>query len=571
MKTSRFSLETLLFILAFLVALGFRLFQLGAVPLSESEANLALQALAIAGGKHVAISGQPGYIILTSVIFYLFGSSEFLARLAPALIGSLFVLVPLLYRQRLGKPLAVGMAFALALDPGLIAISKQASGEILSITFMLAAAGFLLHRKSIWAGIYTALAIISGTGFWFGMVILGIAWLLSQVLGKGILPALGDTAPDNAEWSWLSYLVSGTLTLLVVSTVFWTVPAGLNAVFSGLSDYFLGWFSQPQTSLKLILAGLSIYELFPLLLAMLALVVSFFRKTKLPPFFFYWFAAAILLVSLYPGRQLAYLEWAIIPLWVIGIHAFLQFPLPLLKEDRLPLGGIGVLAFVALIFGWMNFSGLATLSVNSTYDLQLRLASLAGSLILISLAVILISWGWSWYVAANGIFFSFALVLGLFTLSMGWHAAGFGSQPESELLPTGSFTDASIFDKSVRDISFWNTGQTNFLDVYVVNISSKSLQWSLRDFSNLHIVDSIPNDADYSMIITPENQDLSLAAAYTGQDFVYSESTDWSSMQFYDWVSWIVRHQTPKKVEKSILWVRSDLFPGAEVVAQPQG
>jgi hypothetical protein len=571
MKPLKFSLESLLFLLAFLLALALRLFHLGAVPLSESEANLALQALAIAGGKHVAIPGQPGYIILTSVIFYLFGNSDFLARFVPAITGSLFVLAPLLYRRHFGKPLALGLAFALALDPGLVAISKQASGEILSMVFTFAAIGFLLQRKSIWTGVFTALAIFSGISFWFGALILAIALILSKVLKKSILPETDEQAIGEEGWSWLSFALSGMLTLLVVSTAFWTVPQGLNAVFSGLSEYFLGWFSQPQTSLKLLLAGLSIYELFPLLLALLALVVGLLRGSEVPPFFFYWTAAALLLIFLYPGRQLAYMAWVIIPLWVIGIHMFLQFPLPMFKEDRLPLGGIGALAFVALIFAWMNFSGLGTLSVSNTADLQLRLVSLAGSLILISLAVVLISWGWSWYVAANGIFYSFALLLGLFTISMSWHAAGLGQQPESELLPNSYFRDADILNKSVRDISFWNTGQDNTLDVYVVNISSKSLQWTFRDFSNLHLIDSIPTDANYPVIITPQRQELSLASAYTGQDFVYSESSDWSTMQFYDWLGWTVRHQTPKKEVSSILWVRSDLFPGAEAIAQPQG
>ena len=67
MNFSRLKYEAWLYGLAFLIALGFRFLQLGASPLTDSEATLALQALQIARGASPLLGPQPLYILLTSV------------------------------------------------------------------------------------------------------------------------------------------------------------------------------------------------------------------------------------------------------------------------------------------------------------------------------------------------------------------------------------------------------------------------------------------------------------------------------------------------------------------------
>jgi predicted membrane-bound mannosyltransferase len=98
MNSSPFRREGWLYWLAFLIALGFRLLQLGASPLTDSEATLALQALQIAQGKAPLLSPQPGYILFTSILFALINTSNFMARFLPALTGSALVFAPYLFR-----------------------------------------------------------------------------------------------------------------------------------------------------------------------------------------------------------------------------------------------------------------------------------------------------------------------------------------------------------------------------------------------------------------------------------------------------------------------------------------
>ena len=103
MNSSPFKNEGWLYWLAFLIALGLRLIHLGTLPLTASEARLALQALQLTQGEAPVLDPQPGYILLTSVLFGIINTTNFLARLVPALVGSALVFVPHFFKDKI-KP-----------------------------------------------------------------------------------------------------------------------------------------------------------------------------------------------------------------------------------------------------------------------------------------------------------------------------------------------------------------------------------------------------------------------------------------------------------------------------------
>ena len=112
--------ENILYLLAFGLALALRLYHLGALPLSDGEASWALQALGAAQGARPVLGSQTAYILPTSLLFFLLGAgTNFLARLFPALAGSLLVFAPRLFRERLKPRPSLILAFFLALDPSL--------------------------------------------------------------------------------------------------------------------------------------------------------------------------------------------------------------------------------------------------------------------------------------------------------------------------------------------------------------------------------------------------------------------------------------------------------------------
>src|SRR5512143_1429494 len=162
MNSSSYKNEGLLYGLAFLIALGFRFIALGASPLTDSEATLALQALHIALGKAPLLAPQPGYILLTSILFAVIDSTNFMARFIPAIVGSAFVFTPYLFREKIKPEPALVLAFLFAIDPGLVALSRQANGTMMAVAFLLFAWGMWLNRRLIPAGIFAGLALLSG-------------------------------------------------------------------------------------------------------------------------------------------------------------------------------------------------------------------------------------------------------------------------------------------------------------------------------------------------------------------------------------------------------------------------
>ena len=159
MNPSRPKNESLFYFLAFCVALFVRFFQLGALSLGDAEATWALQASGVAQGTRPLLEPQPVYIALTSIWFFLFGETNFLARFLPALAGSLLVLVVYLFRDRLKPIPGMVLALFLALDPGLTALSRQAGSMIPALTFMLLGWAFWSHRQPRLAGVMVGLAL----------------------------------------------------------------------------------------------------------------------------------------------------------------------------------------------------------------------------------------------------------------------------------------------------------------------------------------------------------------------------------------------------------------------------
>jgi hypothetical protein len=86
MKKFEPTLEHACYALALAFALGLRFLHLGALPLSDFEADWALQALRITPGLHPAIEPNPAYVHLTAVLFYMVGATNFLARFAVTMV-----------------------------------------------------------------------------------------------------------------------------------------------------------------------------------------------------------------------------------------------------------------------------------------------------------------------------------------------------------------------------------------------------------------------------------------------------------------------------------------------------
>ncbi|MEA3351835.1 MAG: hypothetical protein U9Q82_14560 [Chloroflexota bacterium] len=562
MNKRQLSFEDLIYILAFALALGVRMLNLGVEPLSDLEAASAISALDLPAGDAAALPPQPGYLALTGMAFSLLGSSNALARLWPALAGSLMVLIPLLGRHRLGRKAALFLAFGLALDPGLVALSRQVGGQIMAISFGTLVLTLFFTRKPAWSGIFAGLALLSGPAVWVGLlglgIALGMAVLVRSVAGRGDrfkMAALTEHAGFSQQYLRVWFIFTCG-TVLLVGTIFTYFPAGLSLFGKSLTVFLQGWGSWSGVPAGRLLAAVGVY----LPLALIFAGVAAGRDWERGRWFVLWFLAALAVVLVYPARQVGDVAWVIVPLWTL---AGLAFSDDLMEDwrERVSLGQAATVV-VLLVMAWLTLAGMR---FDVADALRVRWLLIGGVFVLGVLSVVFVGLGWSWGVARSGTVLGVLVAFGLYTL-----AAMFGlsqvrpGSPTELWFPPPQTGQADLLAGTLTDLSLRQTGDANSLDG-VVLLDSPALRWVLREFSDIVFVSSLEEGALPAVVIAPvESETMAWAAAYRGQDFVWRLSPSWLGGAPSPWVDWFVFRDAPLESTSIILWARGDLFPDEE-------
>jgi len=573
-----FTLEYAFYALALAIAIGLRFLHLGALPLSDFEADGALQALQVARGAHPVIGPNPAYVLLTSILFYILGGSNFLARFWPALVGCALVLVPFFFRDRLGRAPALILAFALALEPGLLALSRTAGSSILAISFLVLAWAMGRERHLPLAGIFGGLALLSGPAVWMGLFALALAWAIWQAFvsrwGKtdDQRQTTGEDQSSNANrkstigtahWllftkHWKITLVYLLGTLLLGGSLFLLAPYGLSAFVASILAYFKGWWTLSGVHATHLLTELVAYQLMALVFGLVALVRGLLRKDRLVISLGFWTVAALLLALAYPARQVADLAWAILPLWTLA-------SLELSRYTRMEgvrgweLAGVTALTVSILVFVWLNLAASASQTFVSP-AVQTRLLLLLGALLILGLSLTLVAFGWSTEVARLGAAWGGTAFLVAFTLGASTGAGGLRQPLTAELWsPSPQTAQADLLKKTLDDLSDWNKGHVESLPVTIVGLDSPALRWLLRDWEVKEADTLSPADSP-EMVITPQSVELNLSAAYRGEDFVWYQSPNWDEALPEEWLHWFVYRQMSQQKESLTLWARGDLF-----------
>jgi hypothetical protein len=560
-----FRRETLLYVLALGLGLAVRLIQLGTLPLSDLEAKWALQALGVAQGTAPALGSQPAYIMLTAVFFYAYGgATNFLARLVPALIGSALILAPGLFRQYLKPRPAVILAFCLALEPGLVALSRQAGSTILVLTFLLFTWGLWERKQIPWAGVCAGLALLSGAALWEGLVVLALTWAIPQAWARSARAASpAGQAPAPPEPSRQTVLLPALWyalgTIVVGGSLFFLAPGGLSAWLSGLPEYISGWVHPSAVPGGMILFSLLAYQPLGLILALIATVRGWIQGSLRVMRLSLWMVIALLVALFYPAHQLGDLAWMLIPLWALA-SLELARSLNVHPAERRDVLSVIAISFLILVFAWLNFLGLVQAPTPSQ-DASLRTVVLVGSLFVLGVSLLLVAVGWSARIARYGAVWGLAAALSVYSFSALMGAAGLRILPDGVDMwrAGGSFPEADLLLASVNDMSDWSNTSIHSQPVTIVGIDSPALTWLLHE-RPVQGRDVLGPAAQQPMVITVSEDNPTLDVSYRGQSFVWRRTPLWAQTGFGDWLQWLPFHQISQQSETIILWVRSDLF-----------
>ena len=600
MKKFEPTLEHAFYFLAVVLAVGLRFLHLGALPLSDFEANWALQAMRVTQGMHPVIGPNPAYVHLTAILFYIFSGTNFLARFWPALAGSALIPATWLLRSRIGRIPAIVLAFGLAIDPGLVGISRLAGGPMLAISCLVLAGLFWMDDHQSLCGLFVGLALLSGPSVWFGLLGLVLAWAFITVFGikppsqaredSGVkkpeenpedgadekvggevtsTPEVSNPARQTRKFSISknrSMLAWGLGTLLVVGSLLVLSPLGLPALLMSFVDFLRGWWTLSGVPLWKLLLALPAYEILPLGFGIAGIVRGFLKRDADSIRLGTWAMVALVLAVVYPGKQTSDLAWALLPLWTLAAIE-LGHHFDFAGHNFWELGGVMVLVDSLLVFGWLNLASVTTLPLG-TQEANMRLSLMFAVVLLISLSLVLVRAGWSAATARLGGIWSGMLALTAFTVAMSTGAAGIREPLTMELWqPEPRAGRLDVLLKVANQISDLNSGATGSLPLTILGVNSPALDWLFRDWQ-VQKVDELAPDATPEMIISSVDK-LSLTANYRGEALPLTEAANWAQATPSDWLKWFIYRQMPILRQNVILWVRSDLMLDSQGLPTP--
>lgn len=538
--------------------IAIRFLHLGLHPLDENEAKLALQALATSKGLPSSWSGEPLYLLLTSVVFFLFDKTNFTARLIPAIFGSLFVLSPFLFRRKLGIIPTYFVVGFLMIDPAIVSLSRTAGGSTITLLTLMAGFYFLTSGNFIAAGISVGLLLLSGSGLWAFLLPALITFALwiginrgRFDIGQGEIAKAFETVKDRR------FLLSLVFSWVIVGTSCFIFPRSISGITGSIQDYFINWTSKSTLPYPVFLSGFIIYFPIGLILGFWGGIRSIIEKNRIGSFLFIWFLCGLLVTILRPDRDLTQLTWVVLPMYFLAAFE-LRIHFVTDKGEIVPTLGVIALVMCLTIFLWLTV-------VKFTYggDQKEMLIAFGGGFGILFLSAILIILGWSKSIAGKGYFWGLLGILAIYTFSTGWRVSGISNIEQAEITgPQKYIAQLNLIDKTISDLSKWNVNSSTGIDVSVVGFNTKALEWGLKDYPNVHTGLSIPAQENAPVVLTMRDAPFKFTDVYRGEGFVFERSVDWGSFQLTDWIAWFV-HRKAITIDNSIvLWARADLFPG---------
>ncbi len=547
--TQTLTIEHLLYASILLVAIVVRFVGLVDAPLSPAESAASWPAWLAATQTTVSGAPAPASALLygiQSLLFWIAGSSDFLARVVPALVSTATVMLPWFWRNWLGRWAALAVALLFAIDPWLTAWGRSADGSALAIFLGLLAVTAIWH----WRHAET----VAGAGRWERTVAVAAALLLaSGPLAWGMLPVVlifaavyvwpGGDRTYPVQWQRSSLVWFG-VALALGATGSALRPEAIGALSTSLSAWFAAIAGQPANPLawpfvRLVIDQPLLALLGPAGLAILSLDARPQARSSLALVVWLWLAWGLLLWLL-PGRHPMVLPLVGIPLALsVG---YLTERVAAGSADGLTALELLALLTVQVVLVVAGVIWLVALVENQIASGQVWLTGI----IIVALAVIVwVIYGfWAgWGLMARLAFYFYGALLLALTVRSSWQL----NQGQSLMQPDGFWPattspDVRLLVQDMERLSSARRGDPNQADTFVVYDVAPDpvLGWYLRERRNLEHVRSVDaaqiqaqgfatlGAPNWPLIVAPAARDetLVLPDPYIGSD--YDAVVTWS-------------------------------------------
>jgi 4-amino-4-deoxy-L-arabinose transferase-like glycosyltransferase len=335
----RVSYEVLAYVALLFLALVLRLAEIDTVPMSDREAPQALAAWQVVhpdAPGNPPVANSPITFWLQIISFTLLPGSEFSARLPGIIGGIILILMPLLFRQKIGREAAFLWSLILTTSTVAIAASRFADATVWSGIFVLALLWALWrhyetrqqHAILLAAAFGAALFLLSAPS----AILLGIVLILA---GTAALWWTIWSEPENLSLEtpehnilmqtrrWFAAipmplcLLVAASTIVLVATGFMLYPAGFSTIGEVFASFLRGFVQSDTPASPPFFAVLTLifYELLLIIFAIVGFML--WRQNQLgiiPRFLAAWSLIGVIALLFYRGSTPGDALWLVIPL-----------------------------------------------------------------------------------------------------------------------------------------------------------------------------------------------------------------------------------------------------------------
>jgi len=520
-----------------------------------AEAQIAQGAWQMAMGDASGLPGNMSYAGLSAFLFFLFEPSYLFARLLPVLLGSSLILLPWFWRDVLGKQAALVLAFGMAIDPLLLSFSRQIVTPIFVLAGLAWAVTALKNKRPALAGSMLSLAFLGGYTFWVVALVGVVVFLVWRKHGQFEFPSNSYKAKTFLKPFLTSFFVS----LMLVGSAFLLCSEGVGGIGAGLVE--LGQLFGRKYEIALyqpIMVALA-YSILPLVFAVWAFFDDLRNHQPLKnlPFLIGW-ALSLLLSMLLGRRDLGILVFAAVFAWLAAAGRIAHI-LEQGSERREVVLAVTLFQIVILAYIQMVSGRLVSSAVNSQ-DFQFALFAVLAGVLLLVISTVLVGMGWSRQVGGQALQNSL-LILMIF-LTVGLSLRSIRSQQESttlSLLAGPIVLPNNDIEEAVAEIDREGRADKTEISYDLGNLE----QEFARFFRQQVNWKSAKTDVQADLMLSENETDFSAADAYRGRNIVLFRNIDTNVVKPVDFLKTLLGEPLPSVSQNGILWVRLNLFTGA--------
>lgn len=569
----------------FLIAFILRFASLGTIPLSEDEAILALQAKSLASGIPNYGIAQPLYVLITAFIFKFFGPTDFTARLFPALMGIFLVSIPFFFSEKISQKKKYLFAFCLAIDPALVAWSRQAD-SLIPLIFLIALAIILFRRGSEKTAVaLAALSFLGGERFFPFLAAAGIIFALIYWINRYFLKLDFKRSEETRKQVNKQNLLIFLSVLIVAGMGLLAFPEGINGIGNGIINGFKINVNHDFRSVGFVplLIAFFVYEGSAVLLFLIKYIKSISKKEKPQVIAMSCMILFAAILSIF-NQGILIIPWISLPLWFFSTDVILSFR-PIKKtEIDLPMA-IAILIppilsfFLLLRLSEMLRMGDLSLPLQFTWQnqavstpfsrLQAYLLIIVICIIIFAVLLPMLLDYFSPGKIKKGMLYGCLSVLLVCTFGSSWKAAGFSNTKDDPFLHTSASRHELILGNQIvqienqiipiiQEIGWKATGFIHQASGIILVDNDPMLRWTLQYYPDVVFTDVLDIRTNSpSFVITEGSEYEPLWASYVGLVSDWKTTDHWEMYRTNDWLSWIIYRKPVISGQKLVIWQQS--------------